>query len=686
MLHIDYETRSEVDLFKEGAFKYAAHPSTDIICMAYAFGDEPVELWHPGLPFPQDVEEALRFPDVASLHAHNAQFERLITQYVLTRYVEIDPPPIEAWYCTAAQARARSLPGGLDDLGACLGLNIQKDKRGKELIKLLSIPQMTEYGDKRLNLDPDPDLLQEMYDYCVRDVEVERFAEQATPPLSEEEHLDWVINERVNDRGLMVDVEFAQAATEYADAELEEINIKISEATAGEITSPRQFQRIKEYMTPYIDQAQVAAAMLRKEKDRKTGEDKVRTVMDKAARMKLLRLVEDDETVLPENVVEMIKLMDEAGKSSVSKYQAMVNRANDADRVQGAYIFSGAGQTGRFSSTGLQLHNFPRGTAPQPKTVRSTVVNGWELDEVMSSLSTMLRPSILAPEGRVLVGGDWSSIEARILPWLSGTQRANKVLDVFRDNDKNPEAPDVYMHAAAGLYQIDPTEVTKEQRAVGKVIILSSGYQGGYRAFQAMARAYRVTVSDDKAADIIRGWRAKNPWCVEFWAGVESAAIAAMGHPGANYGAGRLTYCRPTDTSPLYCQLPSGRILSYPDPKVEVWESKQGTKMDLSCVKAAWKPAAGETDWGRVGLYGGLLAENATQAVAADILRYAMRLCDEDGWPQVGHTHDELILEVTEPERAEALEALEAIMLDVPAWAEGLPLACETWSGRRYGK
>ena len=688
VLHLDYETRSECDLFKEGAFNYAKHESTDIICLGYAFDEDPVELWHPGMPFPSALLDMFRDPAPASLHAHNAQFEWLITQYVLTQYSNITAPPLDAWYCTAAQARARALPGALDDLGRCLGLNIQKDKRGKELIKLLSLPQLTEDGDKRLDLDPDPDLLDEMYDYCRRDVEVERLAEKATPPLSEEEHDDWVVNEMVNARGLLVDVEFAAAATAYAEDEKRDISDKLTDITDGEITSPHQYQRIKDHMGPFIaEHDAVRLAMTRVEKNRKTGDEKTRISLDKSVRLKLLRMVEEDPNILPYATVEMIKLIDEAGKSSVHKYQNMVNRADTDGRVRGAYMFSGAGQTGRFSSLGLQLHNFPRRTADNPDEIRSQVMGNYEIPDVMDTLSTMLRPSIIAPPGQVLVGGDWSSIEARVLPWLTGTEGGYRVLEVFKGNAKDPSAPDVYMHAAADLYQIDPREVTKDQRAVGKVIILSAGYQGGYRAFQAMARAYNVQVTDDEASVIIRNWRADNSWCTEFWYALERAARDAMWNPGTSFDAGRITYCRPDPEAPLYAALPSGRILSYPQPRIEDLDKDMDRpQWDVTCTKAAWKPAQGETEWGRVQLYGGLYAENVTQAVAADILRHAMRVATDEGWDLVGHTHDELILEVNDNDEDNAARALERIMLDGPAWSEGLPLACETWSGRRYGK
>jgi len=685
VLHLDYESRSEVDLLKQGAYIYAADQSTDIICLGWAFDDDTPDIWKPGEPFPECIRDHLNANKPRSIHAHNAQFEHLITRHVLPRYVDFRQPDIDAYYCSAAQARARALPGALDDLGGCLGLRVQKDKRGKELIKLLCIPQYDDNGDRSFNHDPD--LLDEMYSYCRQDVRVERLAAQMTPPLTETEHDDWVVSEIVNDAGLRVDTKFAAAAADYADEEVAEISAEISIVTGGKITSPKQYQRIKDYMAPCMDANDaIRKAMTVVRTDRRTGEEARKISFDKDARIKLKALEENQPGTLPEDILELIELVDEAGRSSVSKYTNMVQRAGPDDRVRGAYIFSGAGQTGRFSSVGLQVHNMPRNCAADPDNIRDRVLRHETLDTVMDTLSSMLRPSIIAAPGHQFVCGDWSAIEARVLPWLSASNGGSKVLDVFVASDRDPSLPDVYMSAAAGLYAIDARDVDRDQRQIGKVIILSSGYQGGYRAFQAMARAYKVVVSDEIAGDIIRNWRAENPWAAQFWRDLDRAAKDAVRYPGEAFQVGRLTYCRPDDTAPLYCQLPSGRVLSYPNPRLEEVEGPYGTEYELTAIKAQWKPKRGETEWGRITLYGGQLAENSCQATAACILRHAMGLALDDGWPLVGTTHDELLLEVFDNEVDAALEGLHAIMLDLPSWASGLHMACNLWAGERYKK
>ena len=677
VLHLDYETRSRVNLYRDGAYNYAEDLSTEIICLGYAFNADEPKLWRPGELFPANVLQHMKAGKTATLHAHNAQFERLITEFVLVKYLDRPEIPIEAWYCTAAQARARALPGSLDDLGACLGLGLQKDRRGRELIKQLCIPTPAEDGSMAFNQDPD--LLDELYLYCLQDVRVERLASHHTPPLTVAEHWDWVVSERVNDNGIGVDTTFAAAATEYAEAELEEIKSALTEITDGVITSPRQHIRLKTMMAPLIAESpEIEKAVTVVRTDRRTGEESRKISLDREARAKLLQLEELTPGTLPVSVVEVIELVDEAGRSSVSKYEAMTHRASRDGRVRGAYIYAGAGQTGRYSSVGRQVHNLPRRCAENPEVIRHKVLKGKPLQGgVLDTLSSMLRPSIVANRKNVLVWGDWSSIEARVLPWLSYAPGSTSVLRVFEQNDKDENRPDIYEVAAAGLFKTDA--ITSKMRSVGKVVVLSAGYQGGYRAFQAMARAYQVSVSDDEAREIIHAWRFNNPWAPEFWAELEIAAKDAVVNRGQAVSAGRVIYFRPErKKAPLFCGLPSGRVLSYPDPRLEEGE--------LTAIKAQWKPRQGEQEWGRISLYGGLLAENVTQATAADILRHAMSLSLQYDWPVIGSTHDEIIWEVEKEEEAEARLAISEVMLATPEWAEGLPMSVDVNCGHRYHK
>ncbi len=649
--------------------------------MAWAMNDSETQLWTPGMVFPDVLREAFQVSRPRSLYAHNAQFERLITAYVLTRMVEgLHIPSIEAWYCTAAQARSRSLPGALDDLGRCLDLPIQKDPAGKKLIKLLSQP--TIQPDGKLGRNRDPELLEQFYAYNVRDVDTERFGKKCTPELTDDEFASFIAAEKINDAGLLVDREFAEAAVKYAGAEMRQISQKIKLLTDGAVETPKQHKRIKEYIEPRITCDAIREAMTVTRVDRRTGEETVKQTFDRSARAKLLALEELKPGTIDPKMLELIELTDDAGRSSVAKFQNMVDRAGPDGRVQGAYMFAGAGQTGRFSSVGLQVHNFPRATAADPDAVRDAVVSGEPIDDVMSTLASMLRPSIVAAPGHTFVCGDWSAIEARVLPWIAGDET---VLDVFRQNDADPNLPDIYVVMYAKIFNVDPGAVTKEQRAVGKVIVLSLGYQGGYRALQAMARAYGVSITDDEAESYKVAWRDINPWAMDFWHGLERASRRAVRSPGEEFEVGRVKILRP-ENAPLYIRLPSGRMLSYPSPILQERETEYSSQEEVWSIKSSWRPKQHEKEWPRVNLYGGLLAENVTQAASADILRTALvDLVDLD-WPVVAHTHDEILLEVRDDEVADAEVELRRAMLHMPAWADGLPLDCEIWTGRRYKK
>ncbi len=674
VLHMDYETRSRVNLLAEGAYKYAADPSTQVLCLGWAFDNDEPELWHPGMPFPKELKTFFGHGERRSIHAHNAAFERLISWYVLCPDYDLPEPPLEAFYCTASQARARNLPGGLDNLGRALGLDIQKDNKGKALIKKHSIPDA-----KTGEFNDDPESLQEFYDYCKTDVIVERACESATLPLTDEEFEDYLISERVNDRGIMVDVEFAKAACAYADEETKELNAIINRLTNGQVRTARSFAAIKKWMEPYWQaDDRIRRVMTRHKTDKKTGETEVKMTLDKAARFNLGAL--DN---LPPVVVEVVEALDEAGRTSVSKYRSMVDRADpEDDRVRGAYMFAGAGQTGRYSSMGLQVHNFVRQTAKDPDAIADKVLSGEPLDDVLDTLSSMLRPSLIARPGHVFVGGDWSSIEARVLPWLSLEDSAEDILDIFR------EGGDVYKVEANKIYSVPVDEVDDNQRQTGKVAVLSLGFQGGKNALQAMARNYKIHISDAEAGEIVKAWRAGNPWATAFWKKCEKAATRAVRNPDVPMEAGRLTYiCRTEGVWPvLYCYLPCGQTISYPDIRREVQDGPYGPKSVLSCLKSSYKPAAGDPDWPRMDLYGGILVQGPTQGTAARVLRGALRDLDDYDWPVSGHTHDEIFMEVLEDEADEAWATLEYFMKRGRSWTEGLPLDADLWTGGRYGK
>jgi DNA polymerase len=538
---LDFETASECDLKTAGVYNYAKHPSTRVLCMAYAVDDDEVQVWTPGQPFPRHILSH-------QIRAHNAAFERLIFWHVLNM------PFLNNFYCTAAQARANCAPGSLEDVGRFAGSSMRKDHRGAYLVRACCLPPFR------------TDLLPELMEYCAQDVRTMRAVSQSMRELTEEELEDYHVNERINDRGVRVDVDLCRAAVGYADKELQEIQDTVREITGGQIQSVRS-PRMREWVAARLG----PQALKLMDKDGKQS-------IDKTVRANLLAF-EDPEEV-PPDVREVIQCADDLWASSVAKFARLWNLAGDDARVRGAFVFAGGSATGRASSYGAQVHNFTRKCAAEPKRVRQAMVRGHAIvpafgRRVTDVLRGMLRPALIPAEGKKLVVADWSAIEGRVNPWLSG-RGDNTKLQQFRDG------LDVYKVNAAETFRTTYDKVTKDQRQVGKVQELACGFGGGVGAFDAMGRAYGLTLPEDEARRMVNAWRRANEWAVPFWEELESAYTRAVRNPGKQFQAGRIVYLH--DGKHLWYALPSGRVLCYPYAKFE--------DDAITYAKAAWKPAA----------------------------------------------------------------------------------------------
>jgi len=649
ILWLDFETRSRCDLKSAGVYNYARDPSTEVLCMSYAFDDEPVETWLPKYPFPERVANW-----TGQIRAHNAAFERLIFWHVLDI-----PFALTQFFCTATQARANCLPGSLEDIGRALSSKMKKDHRGAQLIRQLSIPK----ADGTFNNDPE--LMAEMIRYCEQDVRAMREISKAMRILSDTELADYHVNERINDRGVRVDVPLCEAAVRYAEAELQDIEQIVTDVTRGMITSVRS-PRMREWVLARVGPE--AKKLMTVYKD---GESKFS--IDKTVRANLLAMDNPDE--LPADVAEVVQCADDLWASSVAKFKRLANLAGQDARVRGAFVFAGGSATGRASSYGAQVHNFTRKCHKEPEAVRQALVRGHSIVprygiRVTDVLKSMLRPALVPAKGNVYVVADWNAIEARATAWLSADRTAEDVLNVFRVGG------DIYKREAAGIYRTDVSKITDEQRQIGKVAILSLGFAGGIGAFGNMARAYGVTMSESDAQRIVDAWRRANGWAVRYWQKLEEAYTRAMRNVNHEFRAGRVAYL--FDGQHLWYALPSGRVLCYPFARLD--------EDGVSYLKAAWKPAADATEWPRARLWKGLATENITQAVANDLLREALRELDRRGLQTVLHVHDEIVLECPVDAAEAVAETLVEVMCAAPSWAEGFPLRAEVKVMQRYGK
>ena len=653
VLWVDFETKSRCDLKARGVYNYAQDASTDVLCMSYAFDDEDVRTWLPGQPFPQAVAN-----HKGQIRAHNAAFERLIFWYVLQCDFRL-----EQFYCTAAQARANCAPGSLEDVGRFAGAGMRKDHRGAQLIRLLSVPQTD--GTFR----EDADLMAEMVRYCEQDVRAMREISKAQRELSSDELHDYHVNERINDRGVLLDKPLALAAVRYAEKEAIEIQDIVSEVTEGAVTSVHS-PKMREWVLSRVGPEAIKIATVHKD-----GEAKLS--IDKNVRANLLAFAEENPDEVPSEVAEVIQCADDLWASSVAKFSRAAALADEEDsRVRGAFVFSGGSATGRASSFGLQVHNFPRKCAADPALARQAIVRGHQIvpqfgKRVTDVLKGMLRPALMAEKGKALVVADWAAIEARVTPWASNSNSGAAKLGIFERGE------DVYKHNASATFRVPYADVDKDQRQIGKVQELACGFAGGIGAFNAMGRIYNIFLAESDSRRMVDGWRRANPWAPVYWDQLERAYTAAMRNPGTEFSAGRVTYLY--DRLHLWYALPSGRVLCYPFARFD----EEG---NITYAKASWKPAADAKEWPRARLWRGLACENITQAIANDLLRWTLRRLEEEGLDVVLHVHDEVVLEVLEQDAERASVQLVSIMRKAPDWAYGLPLDAEVSTMTRYGK
>jgi DNA polymerase len=626
MLWIDFETRSACDLKSRGVYNYAQDASTEVLCMCYAYDDGEVQTWTHGQPLPDFTGHQIR--------AHNAAFERLILWYVLQVNV-----PLESFYCTAAQARANCSPGSLEDVGRFAGASMRKDHKGAALIRKCCIPPFK-------HTDQD---MADLIAYCQQDVRAMRAISMGLRDLSGDELMDYHVNERINDRGVLVDVPLCRAAVSYAAAELVEIEQIVAEVTEGAISSVRS-SKMRDWVWERVD-AEARKLM--------TKDDKIS--IDKTVRANLLNC-----EGVPPDVQEVIQCADDLWASSTAKFGRLADLADEEDsRIRGAFVFAGGSATGRASSYGAQVHNFARKCAADPQAVRAAMVRGHRIvpqhgRRITDILKGMLRPALIPAPGHALVVADWAAIEARANPWLSTKGQAK--LALFESGE------DVYVANARATFQ--KRNISKDQRQIGKVQELACGFGGGIGAFAAMGRAYGLSLPEHEARKMVDGWRRANQWAVGYWFDLESAYTRAMRHKGHEFTAGRTTYL--FDGQHLWYSLPSGRVLCYPFARIDA----EG----ITYAKAAWKPAADAKEWPRARLWKGLACENITQACANDLLRHALRQLDG----VVLHIHDEIVVETATPEAT--MEEVKRVMCTPPPWAEGLPLAAEVAVMHRYGK
>lgn len=667
--HLDLETRSSCDLKACGLDVYSKDPTTDVHCAAYAFDDEPVQIWTAAQPCPERLRQHIEAGGL--VYAHNAAFEIALTNEVLAKRHDWPTLKPEQCRCTMCMAYAMALPGSLENAAPAVGLTERKDGLGKRVMLKLCKPNV---NNEFWTPETAPDDFRKLYAYCKTDVEVERALHHRLMELSEQEQAVWTLDHKINQNGILVDLGAIGKALALVAQEKTRLDGEILKVTGGVVGSCTEVQLLVKW--------------IKSQGVKITG----------LAKADVLDALGGDD--LPPQVRNALELRKEAAKSSTAKLVAMRDRAAGDGRIRGIHQYHGA-STGRWAGRGVQTQNLPRcRPGIKPQDVEDIIAHLDSRDYIdtfygptLDALSDSLRGMIIAPPGKDLVAVDFSNVEGRVLAWLAGE---NWKLEAFKNFDRGV-GPDIYKLAYSRSFGIPVNEVTKEQRQIGKVMELALGYGGGVGAFQSMAKNYNVHFTDEQADQIKVAWRKAHPRIVAYWSGLEAALYTlTSGRPmtvGLGYGPGRSVTFKKAGSF-LWCQLPSKRVLCYPYPEIREVTTPWGEDKDaltymtvVSNVKAKILPdPSASGTWKRISTYGGSLAENVTQAVARDILAEAMLRLDQQGAKIVAHVHDEAVIEIAHDAPEDALKRIEAIFAEAPSWAVGLPMAAAGFRAKRYQK
>lgn len=641
-LAIDIETFGSVDLVKAGVYSYTSGPDFEILLFAYAFDDEPINIIDivSGDKIPDEIIAALSDKNIIKT-AFNANFERTC----LSRHLSTNLSP-SSWQCTAVQSAMLGLPLSLEGVGQVLGLEKQKIKEGKDLIRYFSVPckPTKSNGGRIRNMPSDnPEKWILFKEYCIRDVEVECGirAKIAKFPISEKEQELYVLDQQINDRGVLIDIELVKKAIECDKLQKEQSFLTAQNLTG--LGNPNSVAQLKEWLSGNgIDVESLskkAVAELAKEAD---GE-----------------------------VEEVLNLRLELAKTSIKKYEAIIRAVCPDGRVRGLLQFYGANRTGRWAGRLVQVHNLPQNHLKDLTLARNLLKSGRFSDletlfeSVPTVLSELIRTAFIPSKGNRFIVADFSAIEARVIAWLANEKWR---MDVFATHGK------IYEASASQMFKVPIAEITKGSplRQKGKIAELALGYGGSVGALTAMG-ALEMGLTDDELQPLVNAWRGANPNITKLWWAVDNAAFKAVsekvpqtvGNISFNYLSGI-----------LFITLPSGRRLSYIKPRIGI--NKFGRE------GITYEGISESKKWDRIDTYGPKLVENIVQATARDLLAEAMLSINNAGYKIVTHIHDEVVIET--PIGFGSLKEVCDIMAVTPDWADGLLLRADGFETEYYRK
>lgn len=658
-ISIDIETYSENDLGKCGVYKYVQHPDFDILLFGYAVdgGDVRVVDLASGETLPEEVLAALS-DETVTKWAFNSNFERVcLSEWLRRNHPEyfssysvpgdtvgdyLDP---RGWKCSMVWSAYMGLPLSLAGAGAVLGLEEQKLKEGKELIRYFCVPckATKANGGRTRNLpEHDREKWERFKSYNQRDVEAEMSIQEKLRnfPMPDFVWEEFWLDQEINDRGILLDMDFAENAIRLDGISKDRLLDAMKKITGLE--NPNSVAQMKQWLSGRGVEAETLGK-----------KDAAKMIADRD---------------IDEEAVEALKLRLQLAKSSVKKYQAMRNAVCRDGRARGMFQFYGANRSGRWAGRIIQLQNLPQNHMEDLEQARGLVENGdYEAlsmlyDSVPNVLSELIRTAFVAVDGNKLCVADFSAIEARVLSWLAGERWR---MEVFVNNG------DIYCASASAMFGV-PVEKhgrNAELRQKGKIAELALGYGGSVGALKSMG-AMEMGLAEEELQPLVDSWRTANPNIVRFWWEVDRAVKKAVKQREPSVLRGIRFECR---SGMLFITLPSGRRLAYVKPRIG--ENRFGGE------SVTYEGVSATKKWERIESYGPKFVENIVQAISRDILCYAMRTLSH--CRICAHVHDELIIECR---KDASLEAICEQMGRTPPWAEGLALRADGYETEFYKK
>jgi len=669
----DFETRSEADLKAVGGYEYSMHPTTEIMCVAWRIGTKETLPNAPTYSWSALCDEYSLKKLIAdilnpahTLVAHNAFFEQVITRNVLSRYSNderLKSIPHERWICTAARAAALALPRSLDGACSALGLKFQKDLEGGRLLLKMCKPRKPTKNNPAVWHETAEDY-KRLVEYCRADIAAEVGLFLATPPLNETERRVWALDQKINFRGVYTDRHLVAQTLKMIEVETVNMTEELKELTDGQIDSISQRDRMLRYL--------YNMGVRLPDFQAKTVTDAIASGEYTGKALRLLEIKRD------------------FGKTSTAKYSAFWFRSKTDKRVRDSLLYHGA-STGRWSGSGVQFQNLPRGSIKDTALSCKLVKDG-DLDTIkmaygnpMEVFSSNIRGCVIATPGKEIFCSDYAAIEARVLFWIAGHDVG---CQMFADGI------DLYKNMATKIYGVKLEDVTKDQRQLGKKAILGCGYGMGPVKFEESCEQEGITlegevvklvtlrgVFDTKqlAIDAVESYRETHSLVPKLWGNLQRAAMYAVSNPGKSVTINRTKWFVKNDF--LWCELPSGRRLAYYKPLIRHERDKF---KNLKPTLYHYGINNTTRQWELQKTWGGTLTENVVQAVARDFMADAMLRIEAAGYEVILSVHDELVAERNIGEGT--IEEYESLMSTVPEWGRGCPIKVEGWVGKRYRK